>query len=179
MRVPIKLAALSLLIATQLSAQVSGLNDLVGARAPGAEQEMLRRGYVNTGGSQGDDRTYSNWWNASRRLCVTVATMEGRFASITPTSAPDCRQNEISQGGSDRPRLRPHSPSTGVVHQADLPRFCKGEAAAAFDRRPSEITTNLPIRSRSEIIVRGWFEERRTHFFTCRFSADGRFLSVR
>jgi len=86
----------SLLLATGLpaatSAQSTGLDDMVGARAGQAEGELQRRGYVNTGGSKSDDRSYTNWWNASRRQCVTIATMNGRYASITPTTAPDCRQ---------------------------------------------------------------------------------------
>lgn len=73
-------------------AQSTGLDDLVGARAGQAESELQRRGYRNVGGQAGDDRSYSNWWNADRRQCVSIATMDGRFSSITPTTAPDCRQ---------------------------------------------------------------------------------------
>lgn len=73
-------------------AQSTGLEDMVGARAGQAEGEILRRGYRNVRGEKGDDRSYTYWWNADRRQCVTVATMNGRYASITPTTAPDCRQ---------------------------------------------------------------------------------------
>lgn len=75
------------------NAQTTGLEDMVGARAGQAEGELLRRGYVNTGGRKGDDRSYTNWWNADRRQCVTIATMDGRYSSIQPTLAPDCRQS--------------------------------------------------------------------------------------
>ncbi|MET3827165.1 hypothetical protein ABIC16_002858 [Sphingomonas sp. PvP055] len=75
------------------NAQSTGLEDMVGARAGQAEGELQRRGYVNTGGQQGDDRSYTNWWNASRRQCVTIATMDGRYSSIQPTLPPDCRQS--------------------------------------------------------------------------------------
>lgn len=177
MRASLFLPVVLALIASPAASQVNGLNDLMGARAAGAEQEMLRRGYVNTGGSKGDDRSYTNWWNADRRQCVTVATMTGRYSSIMATPAPDCRQEGSIVSRPDW-RPRPHGPSMGSIHQTDLSRFCKGEAAAAFDRRPSEITTNLPIRQRSGTIVQGWLEEGRTRFFTCRFSPDGRFLSV-
>lgn len=74
-------------------AQSTGLEDLIGARAGQAEGELQRRGYRYTTGSDGDDRTYTNWWSADRRQCVTIATMDGRYASITPTTAPDCRQS--------------------------------------------------------------------------------------
>lgn len=71
-------------------AQSTGLEDMVGARAGQAENELARRGYVNTGASQGDDRSYTNWWSADRRQCVTIATMNGLYASVQPTTAPDC-----------------------------------------------------------------------------------------
>ena len=98
----VSLAATSLLLSAVPSiamAQATGLEDMVGARAGQAEGELQRRGYVNTGGQKGDDRSYTNWWNANRRQCVTIATMNGRYDSITPTTPPDCRQS-----ASTRPR---------------------------------------------------------------------------
>lgn len=92
---PAAVAAL-LLFSTALpsgaNAQSTGLDNMIGARAGQAEGELRRRGYVNTGGSQGDDRSYTNWWNADRRQCVTIATMNGRYDSITATTPPDCHQ---------------------------------------------------------------------------------------
>lgn len=151
------------------------LRDLVGARAGQAEGDLQRRGYRNVGGEKGDDRSYGYWWNSDRRLCVSIATMEGRYQSIVATPAPDCRQP-----GPDADRRRTPVPrGRDAVATADLPRFCKGEAASAFDRRPSEITTNLPIRQPNGFVVQGWFEqEKGTRFFTCRFDGDGRFLGV-
>lgn len=73
-------------------AQSTGLEDMVGARAGQAEGELARRGYRNIRGEKGDDRSYTYWWNADRRQCVTIATMNGRYDSITSTTAPDCRQ---------------------------------------------------------------------------------------
>ena len=73
-------------------AQSTGLEDMVGARAGQAEMELQRRGYVNIRGEQGDDRAYTYWWNADRRQCVSIATMEGRYNSIQPTASPDCRK---------------------------------------------------------------------------------------
>ncbi len=83
---------LSAALPSAVDAQSTGLDDMVGARAGQAEGELERRGYVNTGGSKGDDRSYTNWWSSARRQCVTIATMNGRYASITPTTPPDCRQ---------------------------------------------------------------------------------------
>lgn len=79
----------------------AGLNDLVGARAPGAETQMQARGYNLVRAEKGDDRSYTYWWNGSARQCVTIATMEGRYNSITTTPAADCgqRSDRRSEGG--------------------------------------------------------------------------------
>lgn len=105
-------------------AQSTGLEDMVGARAGQAESELQRRGYVNTGGSKGDDRSYTNWWNADRRQCVTIATMNGRYDSITPTTAPDCRQSANTRprpdyGYQPQPGNRPQP---GYVPDQGYPR---------------------------------------------------------
>lgn len=93
-------------------AQSTGLDDMVGARAGQGEMEVLRRGYVNIRGEQGDDRKYTYWWNADRRQCVSIATMEGRYTSIQPTTPPDCRKPASlrpnpNYGGQPASRPRP------------------------------------------------------------------------
>ncbi len=55
------------------------LDDIAGrlddqARAAGAETQMITRGFVNVGGTTGDDRSWTYWWNGRTRTCVTVAT---------------------------------------------------------------------------------------------------------
>lgn len=81
---------LSSVMPTIAHAQATGLEDMVGARAGQAETELERRGYSNVGGEQGDDRTYTYWWNPERRQCVSIATMNGRYSSVQPTTSPDC-----------------------------------------------------------------------------------------
>lgn len=137
--------------------QSTGLDDLVGARAGQAEGELGRRGYRNVRGEKGDDRSYAYWWNAARGQCVTIATMNGRYDSITPTTAPDCRQRgnsprETSRDRSDHPDLGYHRDSTrqegpsyadmqsGFVtvagQQVDLGLVCFGDG-----QRPTIATT--------------------------------------
>ena len=82
----------SVAVPTYARAQATGIEDMVGARAGQAEGELQRRGYRNVRGEKGDDRSYTYWWNAGRRQCVVIATMDGRYSSIQPTTAPDCRQ---------------------------------------------------------------------------------------
>ncbi len=80
------------------------VRDLVGARAAGAETAIQSRGYMFVKTETGDDRKYSYWWNSETRQCVTVATMDGRYASITSTPAPDCNQSAGGRAGHDARR---------------------------------------------------------------------------
>lgn len=197
-------AAMTLAIATPslLHAQAPGLEDMVNARAGQAEAELQRRGYRNMGGEKGGDRSYAYWWNADRRQCVSIATRNGRYVSITPTTAPDCRQSANADRGrspyyrDDRryPDDRRYSDDRrypdGRRYSSDrrrglgaypdeLSRRCKAEAAQSFDRRPGDITANAPIKQRNGYVVQGWFDRRSgSKFFNCRFDEDGRFLGV-
>lgn len=174
-------------------AQSTGLEDMVGARAGQAEGELQRRGYRNTGGEKGDDRSYTYWWNEGRGQCVTIATMDGRYSSITPTTAPDCKQRPRREErstardrdwrGEQRDRDDRDERHRTYVAADALSRICRSEAAEEFDRRPSEVTANYPIEQRDGYLVQGWFDRtdgsKRTTFFNCRFDLDGRLISVR
>lgn len=111
----------------------SDLRDLVGSRGSSGEQAMATRGYVNVGAQTGDDRVWTTWWNERRGACVTVATVNGRYDSITSTPAPDCRRN--------RPTTLP-GPTGGPVggHATTLPGPTGGPVASGrtetirFDR---------------------------------------------
>jgi hypothetical protein len=82
-------------------AQRSDVQDLVGTRAAGGENALRSRGYNLVRTQPSDDRVYTYWWNARSRQCITVATMDGRYDSITPTTAPDCEQRASSGGDRD------------------------------------------------------------------------------
>lgn len=84
----------TVLIGSAHAQSPAGLGDLVGARAAGAETQMRARGYGLIRTDKSDDRSYSYWWNGSTRQCVTIATMEGRYDSITGTPAADCGQRD-------------------------------------------------------------------------------------
>lgn len=67
------------------------LDDLVGARAAGAETQLLARGFVDRDAQQRDGRSIVTWWNMRSRECVHVATGNGRIESIRPVDASNCR----------------------------------------------------------------------------------------
>lgn len=74
------------------------LRDLVGARASSGESELQRRGYDWVKTTEGSDRKWSNWWNNSRRQCITVVTYNGRYDSIVTSPAFDCNRNGNNNG---------------------------------------------------------------------------------
>jgi hypothetical protein len=91
----------------------SNLNDLIGARAAGGETQMRSRGYTLVKTEKRDDRSYTYWWSASSRQCVTFAAMEGRYDSITSTLAPDCGQRDDRRRSNDSSgSYRPSSASS-------------------------------------------------------------------
>lgn len=100
--------ALNVLAGSAQAQTPSSLNDLVGARAVGAEAQMQSRGYSLVKTEKGDDRSYTYWWNASSRQCVSVATMDGRYNSITSTPAPDCGQQANRNSSKDNRGYRPN-----------------------------------------------------------------------
>lgn len=99
--------ALTVLAGSAQGQTPSALDDLVGARAAGGENAMRTRGYSLVKTEKGDDRSYTYWWSASKKQCVTVATMDGRYDSITSTLAPDCGQREERRGSNDNGSYRP------------------------------------------------------------------------
>jgi len=82
------------------------LRDLVGARAAGGETQLQARGYAHVGSDTGGDRKWSYWWHAQRRQCVSVATVDGRYASISATPAADCGRTGDSATPSAPAELR-------------------------------------------------------------------------
>ncbi len=89
------LATIGIIFTTSAFAQSTPreLRDLVGGRASTGESELQNRGYTWVKTTEGSDRKWSNWWNNSRRQCITVATVNGRYDSIVTSPAFDCNRN--------------------------------------------------------------------------------------
>lgn len=89
-------------------AQTPGdLTDLIGARAAGAETALRGRGYDYVRGETGDDRVWTYWWNERARTCITVATLDGRYSSITTSPAPDCKRSAAAPATLPQPLPAP------------------------------------------------------------------------
>ena len=98
------------------------LRDMVYARAGQAEAELERRGYAYMGGETGSDRKWSYWWSAERRQCVSIATVDGKFASIVSTPEADCRRSGGNRPGRPDWDNRPGRPDRpGWDNRPDRP----------------------------------------------------------
>ena len=95
------IAASALLMPTAaMAATPRDVSDLVGARAAGGETQLEQRGYVHIKTDKSDDRAWSYWWHSGRKQCLSVATVDGRYDSITDTPAADCNQRGGKSDGS-------------------------------------------------------------------------------
>ncbi|MBO9519628.1 MAG: hypothetical protein J7493_16330 [Porphyrobacter sp.] len=132
MRLQVTIALILGTTAAAASAQTpADIQDLVGARGAGGETQMQARGYTNVGGETGDDRVWTYWWNPTTRTCVTVATKDGRYDSITTSPAPDCQRH--SEPATQAPASQPQSQAGG--HWFDIGLICFGEG-----QRPAAAT---------------------------------------
>lgn len=62
---------------------------------------------------------------------------------------------------------------------ADMPRFCQGEASAAFGIRPRELSTLPAEKAGKEYIVFGNYDgPKGLTMFRCYFNIDGQFIAV-
>ena len=103
----------------------SDVRDLIGVRGSSGEAQLQQRGYENTGGQVGSDRGWTYWWNARRGVCLTVATVDGRYQSIVSGPSADCRRD------GDRPTTLP-GPVGGPVASGptETIQFARGTSSA-------------------------------------------------
>lgn len=66
------------------------LDDLVGARASGADSEMRSRGFSDTGGYKHKHKSFVTWYNNQSRQCVQAVTKDGRIKRIESIAEGNC-----------------------------------------------------------------------------------------
>ena len=69
----------------------SSSGDLVGMRAGSLDAEMAGRGFKNVGGYQSDNSSFTTWWNANTRECLSVETRQGRVAKAETIAEGNCQ----------------------------------------------------------------------------------------
>lgn len=95
----IGVVAAALVLVQPVSVLASAVNDLEGARAAGALEDMDRRGYVQTSSYRADGGSYTYWWNRDKKSCVRLLTRDGKIAATKTSTAPDCGQKASGGGG--------------------------------------------------------------------------------
>jgi hypothetical protein len=73
------------------AAQSSSTGELVGMRARNLDSEMAQRGFSNVGGYKSGNSSFTTWWNADSRECLSVETSDGRVANIESIAEGNCR----------------------------------------------------------------------------------------
>ncbi|MFN3747496.1 MAG: hypothetical protein ACK4SJ_02300 [Sphingorhabdus sp.] len=91
-------ASISLVASPAVAATPSDLADLVGVKGAAGESQLEARGYGLHHAAQGDDKSYTYWWNASSKKCVRVTTEDGRYTAINSESAGDCGKKSGDAG---------------------------------------------------------------------------------
>lgn len=64
--------------------------DLVGARGAGGETQLLSRGYELRHSSKVREQSFTFWWNARTNRCISVSTVDGRYAAILSVPSENC-----------------------------------------------------------------------------------------
>lgn len=67
------------------------LNDLLTARAAGAETQLSQRGFTNVNGYKANDTAYTFWYNRMTAQCVQVAVTDGRVRYISAIKEKACQ----------------------------------------------------------------------------------------
>lgn len=75
------------------------VRDLVGARAASGESQLRSRGYTFVKTEKGADRSFSNWWDRSNKICLNVVTIDGRYDTIMSVPPFDCNQTGDASSG--------------------------------------------------------------------------------
>lgn len=67
------------------------LNDLEGMKARDLDSTMSSRGFINKGGYKQHHTSYTTWWNANTKQCVSLATKDGRVDKVESIFEGNCQ----------------------------------------------------------------------------------------
>lgn len=124
--------------------------DLVGARGAGGETQLLSRGYEQRDSNVVRDQRFTFWWNAKRNQCLSVSTVEGRYASIQGVPSENCGQS----GGSSAPAYRTSETDANslvlVCYGGGTRPTLKPETGYAWDDKKNKWHVTDTVRATTE-----------------------------
>ena len=82
----------SMVATPALAKSADSLQDLIGAKGAGGETELQARGFEHVETKKDATASHSFWWNASKKDCIEVVTIDGRYSSIADVSNSECGQ---------------------------------------------------------------------------------------
>ncbi len=149
----------------------------------GVEVHADEGGPIYLNGSEAKlHRFNSNYYEATHGP-MTVSVSVNPDSSVTVSYTRHGGGNGICQVNAHQRsgrKVQPkHSRPNLSVAQGEMPRFCAGEASAAFGVRPTEVTTNMAFQIGGRYVVQGYFDGAKgTTFFNCYFSKQGDFVEI-
>lgn len=113
---------------TVLAQTPSDVSDLIGAKGASGQTQLEARGYQFVTVNTVRDTKWSFWWSDRQQQCISVATTDGRYASINSVPAANCRAaNHAPQAAG----MRPYPPSASGGERISLVCIGAGSGPAA------------------------------------------------
>lgn len=134
-----KITLLSIFFITALTFGQSpsrDLQDIVGERGSYAEMDLEKRGYVHIKTNKSGYDVYSNWWNQSKKKCVSYHLVDGTVRSVTDAPPFDC--NKSSNAGYSHGNSYGHS----SYNHSNNSHYDNGDQDMAFERGHNDALHN-------------------------------------
>ena len=100
--------------------------DLAGARAAGAETQLLARGYVSRQTTTVGEQRYTFWWNQRLGRCLSVSTVDGRYGALIAVPAENCDDAPARDGYAPRQHADERPAEPGYRDPNSLVLVCYG-----------------------------------------------------
>lgn len=140
-------AALSLPAFAQTPPDVA---DLVGARGAGGETQLLSRGYALRDSNVVGDQRFNFWWKAKSSQCISVATADGRYASIQSVPAANCAEASTADHSSGTTSSQHDDSLVLVCYGAGTRPTVKTEPTYAWDSKEHKWKSGDTVHSSAE-----------------------------
>ncbi|KRG71766.1 hypothetical protein ABB27_02425 [Stenotrophomonas terrae] len=126
------------------------VSDLVDARGAGGETQLLSRGYeVRDSNTVGDQR-FTFWWKAKTLQCISVSTVDGRYASIQSVPAANCGGQSESDSQSSGTATRDGQSLVLVCYGAGTRPTVKSDPTYSWDKDDHKWKSSETVHSSTE-----------------------------
>ncbi len=139
------------IVSVSASAQTAAdVEDLVGARAAGGETQLLSRGYEQRAANTVRDMRFTFWWKAQSGRCISVSTVDGRYASIQQVPAENCNERQAAGARASAPAARDPNSLVLVCYGAGSRPTVEADPDYSWDHDRHKWRETTTLRSGSE-----------------------------